>query len=165
MSKSKADISNSAIRIFLHRVGSEYDRMRGYKPFSVNRPEWKETLEFFDNRCCFCEKKLRKGYSGKDHLIPTNRTSLGLHAWGNIAPCCSTCNSKKHHQHWEIFVKGKAGVRAKIRKFMKKFRYDVRLEIGDVTRNLYQDVGAVSGALIQLRLEQAKDIISRSLSK
>ena len=41
--KSKSDISNSAIRIFLQSVGSYYDEIRGFKRFNRNCPEWDET--------------------------------------------------------------------------------------------------------------------------
>src|SRR5438445_8889606 len=42
--------------------------------------------------------------AAQDHLIPTNKTSLGLHAWGNIVPACADCNGKKQGSDWRDFI-------------------------------------------------------------
>lgn len=165
MARSKSDVSNSAIRMFLHKVGAEYDTLRGYKPFSTSHQEWQNVLNYFNNACCYCAVKLTNKNSAKDHLIPTNRAALGLHAWGNIAPSCKACNAKKHHADWLTFTAKNSAARKRIRKFVKKYKYDVSLKIDPLTKNLYDDVGAVVETLVNLRLTQAKQIISRSLKK
>ena len=44
-----------------------------------------------------------------------NKTSLGLHAWGNVVPCCSPCNNEKQQKPWKDFIKIKAGNNAQKR--------------------------------------------------
>jgi hypothetical protein len=44
-----------------------------------------------DGACAYCgDRRL-----DEDHLIPRNRASGGLHAWGNAVPSCKSCNSAK----------------------------------------------------------------------
>ena len=80
MARSKSDISNSAIRIFLQDVGKFYDQARGYEPFGPKVAQKDELLEYFQNECCFCGAKINRKSLSQDHLIPMNKTSLGLHA-------------------------------------------------------------------------------------
>ena len=95
--------------------------------------------------------------------------SLGLHAWGNIVPCCRLCNKEKHFGNWRDFIKKKSGSKfykkraALIRSFQKKFKYNPNLNLQEVANNLYQDVGEVSSVLISLRLKQARTIIESML--
>jgi hypothetical protein len=101
MPKSKSDISNSALRIFLQRVGKYYDELRGFDEFKPTLRQKLEVLNFFGARCCYCKAEIRIETMTIDHLIPMNKESLGLHAWGNGVPCCRQCNSEKHYKKWE----------------------------------------------------------------
>ena len=98
-----------------------------------------------------------------------NKKALGRHAWGNVVPCCNNCNSEKQQQDWQIFLKSKAQgetyrKREKtIRQFVQDKEYDPNLNLEGYAGNLYEDVGAVAMALIELRLEQAKEAIQRLL--
>ena len=163
--KSKSDISNSAIRMLLQEAGLFYDEARGFKRFNIKSPEWKWVLVLFSNSCCYCGTALTADNITNDHLIPINKTSLGLHAWGNIVPCCQRCNKEKHFGDWKTFIKKKSGEKfykkrvAVIRKFQKKFKYNPNLDLKDVANNLYQDVGEVSSVLVKLRFKQAQVII------
>lgn len=80
MARSKSDISNSAIRIFLQDVGKFYDQARGFEPFGPKVAQKDELLDFFNGQCCFCGTPIDKKYLSQDHLIPMNKSSLGLHA-------------------------------------------------------------------------------------
>ena len=80
MARSKSDISNSAIRIFLQEVGKYYDRSRGFDPFGPKKAQKVELLAYFDNECCFCGKRLDVRSLSQDHLVPMNKATLGLHA-------------------------------------------------------------------------------------
>ncbi len=163
--KSKSDISNSAIRMLLQEAGAFYDEARGYKPFKAKSQEWKEVLEMFSKSCCYCGILLTEDNATNDHLIPINKTALGLHAWGNIVPSCQKCNKEKHSGDWKLYIKTKKGdafykKRATtIRQYQKKFKYNPTINLKDVANNLYEDVGEVSETLIQLRLKQAQIII------
>src|SRR5436190_18410347 len=86
VANAKSDIANTAVRIYLQEMGIRYDQERGYPPFK--KKHLLEVLEFFDGRCCYCGDEIRGSRVHGDHLVPTNRTDLGLDAWGNIVPAC-----------------------------------------------------------------------------
>jgi len=169
--KSKSDISNSAIRMLLQSAGAFYDEARGYKRFSTNRVEWKEVMKFFSNSCCYCGVSLTEDNMTDDHLIPINKKSLGLHAWGNIVPCCRHCNKEKHFGEWRAFLKTKSSTKLykkradAILRYQKKYKYSPNLELEDIANNLYEDVGQVSSTLINLRLKQAESVIRSLVSR
>lgn len=93
MPRSKADISNTAVRIFLQDFGAAYDDERNL-PRYVKAKNFNEISAFFGDRCCYCGSPL-DGKGVQDHLIPLNQKGLGLHAWGNIVPSCGPCNAFK----------------------------------------------------------------------
>ncbi|MGR5239144.1 HNH endonuclease [Vibrio alfacsensis] len=115
MARSKSDISNSAIRIFLQEVGKFYDEARGYEAFGPKVAQKDELLDFFDHACCFCGVEIDRKSLSQDHLIPMNKSALGLHAWGNVVPCCSPCNNQKQQKPWKEFIALKAGSESQAR--------------------------------------------------
>ena len=171
MARSKSDISNSAIRIFLQDVGKFYDQARGFDPFVPKKKQKQELLEHFGFGCCYCGRKLDVSSLSQDHLIPMNKTFLGLHAWGNVVPCCQDCNNKKQQTIWEIFIKeasnsGDLKNRTdRIKSFVREMRYDPNLNLHSFADNLYEDVGEVAMTLVNLRYKQAEDEIRRILGK
>lgn len=168
MARSKSDISNSAIRIFLQEVGKFYDEARGFEPFGPKVAQKDELLDFFNHQCCFCGTRIDRKSLSQDHLIPMNKSSLGLHAWGNVVPCCSPCNNEKQQKPWKEFILLKAGnespSRAKlINEFVSSKNYDPALNLHEFADNLYEDVGQVAMTLINLRYKQAQDGIKKLL--
>ena len=168
MARSKSDISNSAIRIFLQDVGKFYDEERGFEPFGPKVAQKDELLSFFGHKCCFCATEIDRNALSQDHLIPMNKTSLGLHAWGNVVPCCSPCNNEKQQKPWKEFIQIKAGDSAKeraerIEEFVISKNYDPNLNLHEFADNLYEDVGQVAMTLINLRYKQAQDGIKKLL--
>ncbi|MDX8395475.1 MAG: HNH endonuclease [Mariprofundaceae bacterium] len=168
MARSKSDISNSAIRIFLQDVGKFYDEERGLEAFGPKVAQKDELLAFFNNECCFCGMGIDRKSLSQDHLIPMNKTSLGLHAWGNVVPCCSPCNNEKQQRPWKEFLNTKAGELASIRQkriedFVTLKSYDPNLNLHRYADNLYEDVGQVAMTLIDLRYKQAQDGIKELL--
>ena len=115
MARSKSDISNSAIRIFLQDVGRFYDQARNYEPFIPKVGQKEELLKFFDHSCCYCGVSIDRNSLSQDHLIAMNKTALGLHAWGNVVPCCTDCNNEKQQKPWREFAVAKAGPLAEAR--------------------------------------------------
>ena len=69
MPRSKSDISNSAIRIFLQDVGKFYDEERGFEPFGPKVAQKDELLNFFKHQCCFCGEPIDRKSLSQDHLI------------------------------------------------------------------------------------------------
>ena len=169
MARSKSDISNSAIRIFLQNVGAFYDEKRGLNKFVPTKSQKEELIDYFNGRCCYCGRGISATDLYQDHLIPVNQYSLGLHAWGNVVPCCKDCNSAKQQQDWQVFLKSKAQGETfhqranKISQFVKDKKYDPNLNLADYAGNLYEDVGAMAMTLIELRLEQARGAIEKLL--
>jgi hypothetical protein len=168
MARSKSDISNSAIRIFLQDVGKYYDEARGFEPFGPKVTQKDELLEFFGCQCCFCGAPIDRKSLSQDHLIPMNKSSLGLHAWGNVVPCCLACNNEKQQRPWQEFIISKADSKAaeranRIHEFVASKNYDPTLNLHEFADNLYEDVGQVAITLINLRYKQAQDGIKKLL--
>ena len=169
MARSKSDIANSAIRIFLQDVGKFYDEERGLEPFVPKASQKEELLEFFDHQCCFCGTAIDNKSLSQDHLIPMNKAALGLHAWGNVVPCCQRCNSEKQQRPWKEFLEAKAGLGAESRSrriddFVRSKDYDPTLNLHEYADNLYSDVGEVAMTLIKLRYKQAENGIKNLLA-
>ena len=171
MARTKSDISNSAIRIFLQKVGVFYDETRGFEKFVPTKKQKLELLEFFNNSCCYCGAQLAHRTLSQDHLVPMNKAQLGLHSWGNVVPCCQSCNNEKQQSPWLNFLitKCEGGTlqerKAKMEKFVKKMNYQPNLQLDLYAENLYEDVGEVAMTLIGLRLKQAEEAITKLLNK
>lgn len=169
MARSKSDIANSAIRIFLQDVGKFYDQARGFEPFIPKKAQKEELLEYFDYECCYCGAEITVQSLSQDHLIPMNKAALGLHAWGNVVPCCKGCNNEKQQQPWEKFLESKAPAKfakdrkGKIQVFVAEKKYDPNLNLHSYADNLYEDVGEVAMTLIRLRYKQAEQRIKSLL--
>jgi 5-methylcytosine-specific restriction endonuclease McrA len=170
MPRSQSDLSNTAIRIFLQEVGNFYDKERGFEVFKPSPKQKDEVHAFFERKCAYCAATLDADLSTLDHLIPLNRTELGLHAWGNVISCCRNCNKEKHFKGWKEFLQAKAGAlaperRERIQQFVAHYRYKPELGLHAIARNLYEDVGEVAATLIKLRLKQAEENIRAALGK
>lgn len=167
MARSKSDISNSAIRIFLQQVGTFYDELRNLEPYRPTKKQKAVLLQWFDNRCCYCGEELTDETMGQDHLVPMNKESLGLHAWGNVVPSCLTCNKVKHDNSWQVYLKTackddltlNATRLARILRFLEHYNYEPNLQLQAIATNLYEDVGEVAMTLIKLRYKQAEEVI------
>lgn len=171
MARSKSDIANSAIRIFLQKVGVFYDQERGYEKFVPNKKQKEELLGYFHHECCFCGAEITTKSLSQDHLIPMNKASLGLHAWGNVVPCCQACNNEKQQKPWQeyIMLKANGSILSKrierINTFVKKYNYEPNLHLDEYAGNLYEDVGEVAMTLIGLRYKQAEEAIKKLLNE
>lgn len=171
MARSKSDIANSALRIFLQEVGKFYDKERGFEPFGPKKKQKQELLDYFNHECCFCGTEISEKTLSQDHLIPMNKASLGLHAWGNVVPCCQKCNNEKQQKPWADFIKTKSdgsilvSRQKRINEFVVKHNYDPNLHLDEYAGNLYEDVGEVAMTLIDLRYKQAQEAIKKLLNK
>jgi hypothetical protein len=163
MAKGISDVSNFAVRIFLQEMGKFHDQAKGFPVYS--KKHFSEVKEFFGNECCFCgdsESKLTG-----DHLVPINKTALGLEAWGNIVPACGDCNSTKHSKEWEVFLADVAGGlheerHSRIKGFIAKYDYSPDIDsIRIAVEELYEESGGIVLELIRLKTSRA---LSRSKS-
>lgn len=169
MPRSQSDISNMALRIFLQDVGRFYDQIRELDEYRSLRTQKREILLFFNESCAYCGQPLKMDEMTEDHLIPMNKASLGLHAWGNVVPSCAECNKQKHFRSWEQYLESICGTntmllekrRVKIDEFLSHYNYNPNLHLQSIAENLYQDVGAVAMTLIKLRFKQAEELITK----
>lgn len=164
MPRGRADIANTALRIFLQEMGAAYDEERqldvydGKKHFAVVR-------NFFGQRCCYCGDDLIPGRVAQDHLIPMNKTSLGLHAWGNIVPACHECNAKKQGKEWHAYLVQRAGTDVgeryqRITEFVTEYKYAPDLaDLRDVAEELYAEVGLIAMTLVTMKVKRVRDRI------
>lgn len=100
-----------------------------------------------------------------------NKASLGLHAWGNVVPCCRDCNNEKQQKPWLDFLISKATGndlkqrKKKIESFVSEKNYDPNLNLHQYADNLYEDIGEVAVTLIRLRYKQAEEGIKQLMKK
>ena len=160
MPRSKADISNTAVRIFLQDFGAAYDDERDF-PRYVKAKHFSEISAFFEDRCCYCGSLL-DGTGVQDHLIPLNQNGLGLHAWGNIVPSCGPCNAFKQGKPWHEVVAARAGESAadrykRITEFVNHYGYAPPYDLKSATADLYAETGEVAMALIRTKIKRTKE--------
>jgi len=140
---TRQDASNAAVRAALTLLGERRDAaVLGLAPGDLRGKKLRAALSGeFNNLCAYCEKKLGESFD-VDHLVPMNRSALGLHMYGNLVPACKPCNSSKKAKTLEEFIEETAlpngkRIRAKLEKRATKFGADldskkVRQIIGDL---------------------------------
>lgn len=161
MARGRADIANTAFRIFLQEMGAAYDEERGLKPYNGSK-DFVQVLKFFEDRCCYCGADLADTPVAQDHLIPMNKAALGLHAWGNIVPACSSCNAKKQGKEWHAFLALRAGTNTaerykKIDAYVKHYKYAPTKDLRTVAEDLYAEVGSITMTLIGVKVARVRD--------
>ena len=161
MPRGRADIANTAVRILLHDMGVAYDEERGLEPFKKTK-HFGEVKAFFGEKCCYCGTDFSPADPAvEDHLVPTNRTDLGLHAWGNIVPACRTCNAEKQGSDWRDFIIQRAGTagperHGRMRAFLEQYRYEPSVDLRAVAAELYDEVGEISMTLIRTKIKRLR---------
>lgn len=163
MARGRPDIANTALRIFLQAMGAAYDEERGLQPYGGAK-DVATIKEFFGGRCCYCDVGLTAGATAQDHLIPMNKTGLGLHAWGNVVPACGPCNAKKQGGDWRDFIIERAGPHAaerhaRMKAFLDQYGYKPSHDLRDVAEELYEEVGAIAMTLINSKVKRIREKI------
>ena len=153
--------------MFLPDIGAAYDEQRGYPPYKsgVKGSDFKVVSAFFGHACCYCGEEFSDGTPPcQDHLVPINKTRLGLHAWGNIVPSCRSCNAAKHGGDWKEFILERAakGIKPqdqhkRIKQFIAEYRYNPTGDLATLAQDLYSEVGAVAMKLVDLKVERARE--------
>jgi 5-methylcytosine-specific restriction endonuclease McrA len=162
VAKAKSDIANTAVRIFLQDFGGEYDAVRDLPKYAKAK-HLPEIAEFFGNRCCYCGAEFGPGTPAvQDHLIPLNRTDLGLHAWGNIVSSCASCNAFKQGKPWHEVVAARAHKQAaerykRISEFVAHYGYDPPYDLAAATADLYAEAGEVTMSLIRTKIKRTRE--------
>ena len=93
----KQDASNAFIRALLTVAGVNRDfEVLGILPGDLSNNKLRpKLLSEFDGRCAYCDIELADQQMNIDHVVPINKTSAGLHMYGNLVPSCRPCNSAK----------------------------------------------------------------------
>lgn len=164
---SPAYVANTVVRMFLARIGATYDRQRGMKPYSklsigtILRDE-------FGHCCCYCELPLTDAAVDEDHLIPTNKSTAGLHAWGNVVPACKPCNKRKHYREWRFFLREISTTddefhrrASRIEEFQRKYRYAPAVGLEIVAGALHKEVSDFTVTLMDRKIKEAEALIAR----
>lgn len=145
-------------------MGVAYDEERGREPYKKQK-HFATVKEFFDERCCYCGVEFSVADPAvEDHLIPTNKTDLGLHAWGNIVPACRECNAKKQGSDWRDFIIQRAAEaaperHAKMRAFLLEYDYSPSLDLSAVAGELYDEVGEIAMTLIKAKIKRIRSAL------
>lgn len=63
-------------------------------PCTLTPEEWRNTVLFFGHKCAYCGRALEEREIKRDHLVPVVRG--GGYVYGNMVPCCISCNSSKN---------------------------------------------------------------------
>jgi len=162
MPRGRADIANTALRIFLQEMGAAYDQERGLAPYNGAR-HFSEVRGFFGERCCYCGDGLAPNRVAQDHLVPMNKSSLGLHAWGNVVPACQDCNAKKQGKEWHAYLVSRAKHDAaeryqRVTDFVAHYKYAPNPnDLRDTAEELYDEVGSISMTLISAKVKRVRD--------
>ena len=170
MPRGRADIATTALRIFLQEMGTAYDTERGFAPYDGKR-DFQTVRTFFGDRCCYCGAQLTTGQIAQDHLVPMNKTNLGLHAWGNSVPACSPCNASKQGKEWHAYLVTRAGEHAaeryqRVTAFVQEYKYAPDpSDLRDVAEELYAEVGSIAMTLITERSSDVAASFDRSLQQ
>ncbi|GAB3840315.1 HNH endonuclease [Hymenobacter jeollabukensis] len=96
-----SSIANLFVRSLLADVGE----MHG----GFTKEHWQATLDFFGNRCAYTGKALAPADIDRDHAIPLNRASGGLHRFGNLLPACRQANNEKGSLTYVEFLRSTPG--------------------------------------------------------
>jgi hypothetical protein len=161
VARAKADISNTALRIFLQELGAAYDQERGLQAWNA-RTHFPTVKQFFGGRCCYCGAEFGPGApANQDHLIPMNKVDLGLHAWGNIVPACAPCNNARQRTDWRDYIIERAKADAherhsRVQEFLSEYRYQPAFQLRDVAEELYEEVGEIAMTLINAKMKRLR---------
>lgn len=146
---SASEVANYAVRVFLARIGERYDEMRGLTRFTRDGTASATVLRFFSDLCPYCDSPLISEIA-TDHLVPTNQTAAGLHAWGNVVEACRPCNRQKREHDWRSFVRSisatdEAFARrvSRIEEFQRAYGYSPSPGLEGIAAALYEGVAAL----------------------
>ena len=118
--------ANAFVRVILSDAGAKLG--------GLTEPEWKQTLDWFGERCAYTGDVLPDDRTERDHAIPMNRTHCGLHLYGNVLPVTREANQQKAGKHYRDFVEDPERL-ARIESFVTVSGYLARVSVfGDLQR-------------------------------
>jgi len=163
MMAAKHNAAQAATRGLLTLLGPLYDEANlGLPAKALRKPNLqKALLSDFENACAYCGTELSLATIEVDHVVAMNKTSLGLHMYGNLAACCNACNRKKAMASLDSFLASFPVARAKAIKLKLEKRaldYGANVdtsELKNVVAKLSASVSDFTEKQIKLALSQA----------
>jgi 5-methylcytosine-specific restriction endonuclease McrA len=145
--RSYSHVPNRIVRLFLEQAGRQYDRNRGLPPFGSMTASLRSR---FGGSCAYCGEAAKPV---AEHVVPINRTAVGLHAWGNIVPACEPCNKIKAGSSWGEHPRLDEPRRSAINAYVVDDDYDPDVkELRIVVEKLYELADTQTRALVDFGL-------------
>ena len=140
MGYEHGDAQNSAVRCFLNQFSKNFDYFNDYYK--------NKTLEYFDYKCPYTGVLLTSSNMVRDHIVPLNKKSCGLHLFGNVLLVDRTANSVKSSKSLEEYLRNQPERLEKIQKFIKVTGYleiqeKYQQYLHETCSKLYDDIGSV----------------------
>ena len=162
---NKQSAANQFVRAVLTLIGESRDlSVLGLAPGQLRGDKLREALMAeFKNKCAYCGVAITNELSDIDHVVPMNKTSVGLHMYGNLVIACKPCNAAKHSHPLNLFAeKHPEKVSAKVVSFLelRDQKYGSDLD----TKPLREFVEALYSSISEL-VEQKRHEAVRILPK
>ncbi|MBR7118453.1 MAG: hypothetical protein IKC84_03690 [Helicobacteraceae bacterium] len=132
------DAQNIAVRCFLNQFSKNFEYF--------NESHKNQTLEYFDCKCPYTDVELTSANMVKDHVIPFNKKSCGLHVFGNVLIVDKKANSDKSSKSLEEYLKNYPERLQKIKEFIKVTGYleiheKYQQYLRETCNKLYDEIG------------------------
>lgn len=92
---------SSIANLFIRSILADIGELQG----GFTSQHWQQTLEYFGHRCAYTGLLLKPEETDRDHAVPLNRTSGGLHVYGNLLPACRQANNEKGSLAYDVFLR------------------------------------------------------------
>lgn len=96
---------SSIANLFVRSILADIGELHG----GFTRDHWQATLTAFSHRCAYTGRALSEAETDRDHAVPLNRTSGGLHMFGNLLPACRQANNEKGSLPFDVFLRSAPG--------------------------------------------------------
>lgn len=162
MASYKRTNPGDAANIFVRCMLCNISRIYG----ELTSADLQRTIEYFDGRCPYTGEALPEK-PDLDHLIPHNRTTCGLHMYGNVVPTSRETNNAKTNKNFEVFIRNEtAGTEAekearieRIRAFQRDSGYLALVQgIGDLSERCQAEYEAILDRLRNIAQEFAGQV-------
>ncbi len=104
---NRQSAANQTVRSLLTALGEYRDsQVLGIAPGELRGKKIRASLlAEFQGKCAYCSEEIVGNNFDVDHLVPMNKSSGGLHMYGNLVLSCKPCNAKKHFDDLDTFLK------------------------------------------------------------
>jgi hypothetical protein len=164
---NKQSASQQVIRALLTLIGERRDAaVLGMAPGQLRGKKLRTALiEEFKGKCAYCGIEI-KDKEDIDHMVPVNKSSVGLHMYGNLVLACRPCNSAKHGASLQEFLTKydvPNGIAVKKRLEARAAKYGANLDTGTIkgiAEKLYKEVSE----LVEKRVQEAIKLLPQPSS-